>query len=166
MRKCVTPTHWNKDSTFEMRQVNMEIPWYIFVLLYAIFLLFSTSSTSCRAHPVIYTHFFPSQYSGGHITVSYQSQIAFVFWILKYSANGAHLITVTSLWARWRLKSPDVSIVDCLLNRLFGRRSKKTATPRVSRLCKGNSPVTRCDKVSITCKVFPFNDVIEWTWLP
>ena len=31
---------------------------------------------------------------------------------------------------------------DCLLNRLFGRRSKKTSKPRVTGLCVGNSPVT------------------------
>ena len=30
----------------------------------------------------------------------------------------------------------------CLLNRLFGRRSKKTSKPRVTGLCEGNSPVT------------------------
>ena len=30
----------------------------------------------------------------------------------------------------------------CLLNRLFGRRSKKTSKLRVTGLCKGNSPVT------------------------
>ena len=30
---------------------------------------------------------------------------------------------------------------DCLLNRLFRRRSKKTAKPRVTGLCEGNSPV-------------------------
>ena len=30
----------------------------------------------------------------------------------------------------------------CLLNRLFGRRSKKTSMPRVIGLCVGNSPVT------------------------
>ena len=31
---------------------------------------------------------------------------------------------------------------DCLLNRLFGRRSKKTSKLRVPGLCVGNSPVT------------------------
>ena len=31
---------------------------------------------------------------------------------------------------------------DCLLNRLFGNRSKKTSKPRVTGLCVGNSPVT------------------------
>ena len=31
---------------------------------------------------------------------------------------------------------------DCLLNRLFRRRSKKKSKPRVTSLCAGNSPVT------------------------
>ena len=31
--------------------------------------------------------------------------------------------------------------LDCLLNRLFRRRSKKTSKPRVTGLCEGNSPV-------------------------
>ena len=31
---------------------------------------------------------------------------------------------------------------ECLLNRLFGRRSKKTSKLRVTGLCEGNSPVT------------------------
>ena len=32
--------------------------------------------------------------------------------------------------------------LDCLPNRLFRRRSKKTSKPRVTGLCEGNSPVT------------------------
>ena len=48
-------------------------------------------------------------------------------------------ITMTSQWARWRLKS---SAHGCLLNRLFRRRSMKTSKLRVTGLCEGNSPVT------------------------
>ena len=48
-------------------------------------------------------------------------------------------ITVTSKWARWRLKHQPY---DCLLNRLFRRRSQKTSKLRVTGLCAGNSPVT------------------------
>ena len=42
----------------------------------------------------------------------------------------------------------------CLLNSLFGCRSKKTSKFRVTGLCAGNSPGTR--------KMFPFDDVIMW----
>ena len=52
--------------------------------------------------------------------------------------------------------------LDGLLNRLFGRRSKKTPKPRVTGLCEGNSPVTGelpSQKAS-NAKMFPFEDVI------
>ena len=45
---------------------------------------------------------------------------------------------------------------DCLLNRLFRRRSKKTSKLRVTGLCAGNSP----HKWPLTRKMFPFDDVI------
>ena len=53
--------------------------------------------------------------------------------------------------------------LDCLLNRLFRRRSKKISKPRVPGLCKGNLPVIGkfpAHKWPETQKMFPFNDVI------
>ena len=44
----------------------------------------------------------------------------------------------------------------CLLNRLFGCRSKKTSKLRVTGLCTGNSP----HKGPVTRKMFPLDDVI------
>ena len=44
----------------------------------------------------------------------------------------------------------------CLLNRLFGCRSKKTSKLRVTGLCAGKSP----HKWPVTRKIFPFDDVI------
>ena len=51
---------------------------------------------------------------------------------------------------------------DCLLKRLFGRRSKETSKLRVTGLCAGNSPgpVNSPHKWPITWKMFPFDDVI------
>ena len=51
---------------------------------------------------------------------------------------------------------------DCLLKRLFRRRSKKTAKLRVTGLCEGNSPMTGefPHKGPVTRKMFPFDDVI------
>ena len=49
---------------------------------------------------------------------------------------------------------------DCLLNRLFRRRSKKTSKLRVTGLCAGNSPVTGeipAQKAS-NAEIFPFDD--------
>ena len=47
---------------------------------------------------------------------------------------------------QWRHNEPDGlsnhQPHDCLLNRLFGRRSKKTSKLRVTGLCEGNSPGT------------------------
>ena len=51
---------------------------------------------------------------------------------------------------------------DCLLNRLFRRRSKETSKLRVIGLCVGNSPgpVNSPHKWPVTRKMFPFDDVI------
>ena len=45
---------------------------------------------------------------------------------------------------------------DCLLNRLFRRRSKKTSKLRVTGLCEGNSPVNSPHKGTVTRKCFRF----------
>ena len=52
--------------------------------------------------------------------------------------------------------------LDCLLNRLCRRKSKKTSKFRVTGLCKGNSPVTGNfpHKGQVTRKMFSFDDVI------
>ena len=51
---------------------------------------------------------------------------------------------------------------DCLLNRLFGRISKKTSKLCVTGLCVGNSPgpVNSPHKGPVTQKMFPLDDVI------
>ena len=51
---------------------------------------------------------------------------------------------------------------DCLLNRLFRRRSKKTSKLRVTGLCAG-WPVNSPHKGPVTREMFPFDDVImKW----
>ena len=52
----------------------------------------------------------------------------------------------------------------CLLNCLFGRRSKKTSKLRVTGLCAGNSPgpVNFPHKGPVTRKMFSFDDVIMY----
>ena len=54
---------------------------------------------------------------------------------------------------------------DCLLRRLFRRRSKQTSKLRVTGLCAGNSPgpVNFPHKWPVTRKMFPFDDVIMFT---
>ena len=57
----------------------------------------------------------------------------------------------------------------CLLNRLFGRRWKRTSKLHVTGLCAGNSPgpVNSPHKWPVTRKMFPFDDVImnEYIWI-
>ena len=69
---------------------------------------------------------------------------------------------------QWRHNEPDSvsnhQSHDCLLNRLFRRRPKKTPKLHVTRLCEGNSPMTGefPHKGPVTRKMFPFDDVIMW----
>ena len=56
---------------------------------------------------------------------------------------------------------------DCLLYRLFRRRSKKASKLRVTGLCAGNSPVTGefPAQMASNAEMFPFDDVIMTTFL-
>ena len=75
-----------------------------------------------------------------------------------------HGVAIAAL--QWRHDERDsVSIHlhhDCLLIRLFRRRSKKTSKLCVTGLCAGNSPVTGEFPAQgpVTRKMFPFGDVI------
>ena len=81
--------------------------------------------------------------------------------VLPFFPNPVHPCTL-----RWRHNEHDgVSNHqphDCLLSRLFRRRSKKTSKLRVTGLCVGNSPVSGefPHKWPVTRKMFPFDDVI------
>ena len=57
---------------------------------------------------------------------------------------------------------------DCLLNRLFRHRWKKTSKLRVTGLCAGNLPVAvnSPHKGPVTRKMLPFDDVPMWTPFP
>ena len=57
--------------------------------------------------------------------------------------------------------------LDCLLTRLFRRRSKKTPTLRVTGLCVRGIhrwPVNSPHRGPVTRKMFPFDDVIMLHW--
>ena len=77
-----------------------------------------------------------------------------------------HRLCVSLAPLRWRQNGLD-SVSnhqphDCLLNRLFRRRSNKTSKLRVTGHCAGNSPgpVNSPHKGPVTRKMFPFDDVI------
>ena len=95
----------------------------------------------------------------GHIWFNWPSDLA-----LSQSIRVSEFDVGISL--QWRHnKRNDVSNqqrLDCLLNRLFRRRSKKTSKLRVTGLCEGNSPVTgefHSQKASNTENVS-----IWWPW--
>ena len=76
--------------------------------------------------------------------------------------NSGHLFGDIA-W-RWRHNGPD-SVSndqhhDCLLNRLFRRRSKKTSKLRVTGLCVGNSPGT--GEFSAQMAIYAENVSISW----
>ena len=94
----------------------------------------------------------------------YRKQMGMTKYLpVRVSATYRHFVSL-----RWRHNGPD-SVSnhqphDCLLNRLFRRRSKKTSKLRVTGLCVGNSPgpVNSPHKGPVTRKMFPFDDVIMW----
>ena len=96
-----------------------------------------------------------------------------LMWMLNIShirsVDTFHITAAKSL--HWRHNDQDgVSNHQphgCLLKRLFGRRSKKTSKLRVTGLCAWNSPgpVNSPHKGPVTRKIFPFDDVIMFSWI-
>ena len=97
------------------------------------------------------------------------------------STDGKHMIchhrntifafTTTQNPSHWRHNERDgVSNhlhLDCLPNRLFRRRPKKTSKFRVTGLCEGITPVDSLHKGQVTRKMFPLTTsscigVIKW----
>ena len=70
---------------------------------------------------------------------------------------------------KWRHNERDCvsnyRYLDCLLNRLFRHRSKKTSEPCVTGLCEGNHrwPVDFPHKGPVTWKMFPFDVVFMFS---
>ena len=83
----------------------------------------------------------------GHPYTIVNRQHAFGMGVFELCYPKYDIMTATASGAlQWRLNGQDgVSnhqSYDCLLNRLFSRRSKKTSKLRVTGLCEGNSSVT------------------------
>ena len=81
--------------------------------------------------------------------------------ILKYVQSLICILHFSLL--HWRHNGHDSvsnhQLHDCLLSRLFRRRSKKISQLRVTGLCVGNSPGDSPHKWPVTRKMFPFDDV-------
>ena len=86
-------------------------------------------------------------------------KVASAWWLLMvwHICDHQAVITMTSWWARWCLRSPAHY---CLLNRLFRCRSKKPSNFRGTGLCEGNSSVTGEFPAQRASNMFPFDDVI------
>ena len=87
-------------------------------------------------------HFYVESYLD--IDVKGQCFISYNIWVGDVLTPNNHRVRCWTL--RWR-HNGRVGVSnhqphDCLLNRLFGRRSKKASKLRVTGLCAGNSPVT------------------------
>ena len=111
-----------------------------------------------------------------HVACALYSSVAVRYWLIDSTHIYQGYLHRCQWWMRQPWKNDDVTTLrwrhnerdsvsnhlphDCLLNRLFRRRSKKTSKLRVTGLCGGNKwPVTR--------KMFPFDDVImKWTHFP
>ena len=77
-----------------------------------------------------------------HNGISYTGKMTYLYWIRAQMS----VVSLAAATLRWRHNGHD-SVSnhqhhDCLLNRLFRRRSKKTSKLRVTGRCVGNSPVT------------------------
>ena len=132
----------------------------------------------CRAFPTRSAHFldFTIPPVVG-LYVIWLMSIAFsgykISWVTKLLVTSPgqamigewHLHTKTQAlqWRHnWRDSFSNHQPYDCLLNRLFRRRSKKTSKLRVIGLCAENSPGTGEFPAQrpVTRKMFPFDDVI------
>ena len=95
-----------------------------------------------------------------------QSTDAFFVVVVVDDDDDDAVINITSL--QWRHNEhnrvPNHQPHDCLLNRLFRRRSKKTSKLRVTGLCAGNSSETGQfpAQMGSNAEMFPFDDVIVW----
>ena len=85
-------------------------------------------------------------------SVGRQSHIGIFYWALQWLHNKRNGVSI---------RQPH----ECLLNRLFRRRSKKTSNLLITGLCEGNPPVTGGSphQGPITRKMFPFDEVIMTT---
>ena len=100
------------------------------------------------------------------LTYLYNGLYYHTFLIVCVSNGYLHYCRYGSYSLLWRNNGQDGisnhQAQDCLLNRLFRRRSKKTPKLRVTGICAENSPVTGefPAQMASAAKMLPFDDVI------
>ena len=96
------------------------------------------------------------------------------YWLIRHAISSqlqkqlsCTCYNIHQNWSLWCSHNDHDSVSnhqphECLLNRLFRRRSKKISKLRVTGLCVGNSPgpVNSPHRGPVTRKMFPFDDVI------
>ena len=65
-----------------------------------------------------------------------------ILYTVPFGTGGEKYLSKEEFTLQWRHNHHNQQPHDCLLKRLFGRRSKKTPKLRVTGLCEGNLPVT------------------------
>ena len=111
----------------------VSLAWYYFSILLMFYSKFVFIFIQNVIAPTFNSKFPLRQQFAGNTQTCLPLQMVFVaLWVritLQWSHNGCNGI-------------PNLQPHDCLLNRLFRRRSKKKSKFRVTDLCVGNSPVT------------------------
>ena len=83
-----------------------------------------------------------SLYKIAHIIMRLRCVVVVVMYAQLRTLNSP-VIQITLLWRHNERKGvSNYRCLDCLFNRLFRRRSKKTSKLHVTGLCEGNPPVT------------------------
>ena len=100
------------------------------------------------------------------VTEWYKPEPFFTIRSVWWRACGDSALTLSDYTLQWRHNGrhsvSNHQPLDCLLKRLFRRRSKKTSQPRVTGLGAGihRGPVNSPHQGPVTRKMFPFDDVI------
>ena len=113
---------------------------YALLCYVLVFLIINISKFAWRTYP------YSSWLLHSHLCNSVKYGLGIAISLYKYGHLGYRWVHSSSLFLRWRHNGHD-SVSnhqphDCLRNRLFRRRSKKTSKLRVSGHCAGNSPGT------------------------
>ena len=136
------------QSPFYQINTNANLPLHI------------KQANCCENNVAAYSKKFSRPHCALYSTIDENPPIASIDWNVK------RIITGSSL--RWRHNGHDCvsnhQPHHCLLKRLFGCRSNKTSTLRVTGLCAGNSPDTGefPAQMASNAEMFPFDDVIMW----
>ena len=143
---CVKVWGINKSIMFACSFYSM----YIFLSFMEVFTIWISSLEGSGTH-----HSYVIKYSS-------HSQVLLSWCMLPHSLQAMPTHTVYPMTLHWRHNGND-SVSNhqphhCLLNRLFGRKSKKISKLRITGLCAG--PVNSPHKWPVTWKMFPFDDVI------